>query len=108
MSAVGRLTYLGADPYAGGTTVVGPTPYTARLPVAITGPRPGRIGRLAAGLHVAFYLRRAPGSRVVSVHRDLRPDLAEAGEALVRARIFDLSERGLPWSDVAAELLASV
>ena len=108
MSAVGRLTYLGADPYAGGTTVVGPTPYTARLPIAITGPRPGRVGRLAAGLHVAFYLRRAPGGQVVSVHRELRPDIADAGDALVRAGIFDLSERGLPWPDVAPQLLASM
>jgi tRNA(Arg) A34 adenosine deaminase TadA len=108
MSTVGRLTYLGADPYAGATSVVGPTPYTSRLPVGISGPRPDRYGRLAAGLHVAFYLRRDPSSAVVSVHRELRPDLAAAGESLVLAGVFDLAERGLPWSEVSDDLLALV
>lgn len=108
MSTVGRLTYLGADPYAGATTVLGPTPYTARLPVLITGPRSDRVGRFAAGLHVAFYLRRDPAGQVVSVHRELRPDLSEAGEALVRAGLFELAGRNLPWSQVAGELLAAL
>ncbi len=108
MSTVGRLTYLGADPYAGATAVVGPTPYTSRLPVGITGPRSGRLGRLAAGLHVAFYLRQDPAGLVVSLHRELRPDLAAAGEAPVGAGVFELAERGLPWSRVADDLLARV
>ena len=66
------------------------------------------VGRFAAGLHVAFYLRRGPAGQVVSVHRELRPDLGEAGEALVRAGLFELAGRALPWSQVAAELLAAV
>ncbi len=108
MSTVGRLTYLGADPYAGATAAVGPTPYTRRLPVAISGPRQDRWGRLAAGLHVAFYLRRDPAGRVVSAHRELRPDLAAAADALVLAGLFELAERGLSWSEAADDLLAVV
>jgi hypothetical protein len=42
------------------------------------------------------------------VHRELRPDLGEAGEALVQAGLFELAGRALPWSQVADELLAAV
>jgi hypothetical protein len=42
------------------------------------------------------------------LHRELRPDLAAAGEALVRAGVFELAERALPWSRVADDLLARV
>ncbi len=39
---------------------------------------------------------------------ELRPDLAAAGEALVRAGLFERAERELRRSDVAADLLAVV
>jgi len=41
------------------------------------------------------------------VHRELRPDIGEAGDALVRAGLFELAGRNLPWAQVAGELLAA-
>lgn len=108
MSTVGRLTFVGADPYGGATGGILPTPHTDRVPVEFSGPRADGFGLLAAGLHVAFYLRRKPSGHVISVHRQLRPDLAEAGQALVGAGLFDLAASGVTWSAALGRLLSVV
>jgi tRNA(adenine34) deaminase len=107
-STLGQLTYLGADPFNGAATVPVTTPYVSRVPLQVTGPDETAAGRLAAGLHVAFFLRRRPGGPCVTAHRQHRPDLVAAAEALVSAGVFGLAERQLPWAAVAARLLAAV
>lgn len=108
MATVGALTYLGADPYNGATWALTAERYVGRRPVEITGPRTDQVGRLAAGLGVAFYLRRRPDSAFVAAYRRLRPDLAAAAEALVGAGLFDLAAQDLAWAQVAPALLAAV
>ncbi len=81
--------------------------YAGRHPVKICGPRTDQIGRLASGLHVAFYLRRRPEGPVIAAYREMRPDLAAAGEALIQAGIFDLVHSQAPWPVAAGELLAA-
>jgi tRNA(Arg) A34 adenosine deaminase TadA len=108
MATVGALTVLGADPFSGSSWVLASPLYSRRRPVRVTGPRTDRIGRLASGLHVAYYLRRRPDGSVISAYRGLRPDLHAAGEALVGAGLFDLTERQVPWSEAGPTLLAAL
>lgn len=108
MATVGRLTFVGSDPYGGAAGGILPTPHTDHVPVEFSGPRADSFGLLAAGLHMAFFLRRKPSSHVMSVHRQLRPDLAEAGEALVGAGLFDLAAGGVTWSAAVGRLLSVV
>jgi tRNA(Arg) A34 adenosine deaminase TadA len=105
-STVGSLSYLAADPYNGGVAGARPTRHTSRVPLAITGPREDAAGRLAAALHVAYYLRRNPGGAVVAAHRELRPDLAGVAGALVDFGVFALAGQQLSWAEVAGPLLA--
>ncbi|MPZ62679.1 MAG: hypothetical protein GEU93_15570 [Propionibacteriales bacterium] len=85
MSTVGRLVYLGADPYGGAVGLLSDTPHTARVPVQVVGPRDDAVGLLVSALHVACYLRRNPDGAVVRVHRDLRPDLISIAHNLLAA-----------------------
>jgi tRNA(adenine34) deaminase len=48
MATIGHLTFLGGDPYAGATGVLGATPHTSRVPLEVVGPRSDAIGRLAS------------------------------------------------------------
>lgn len=64
MATVGALTFVGADPLNGSAWVLASDRYVERYPVKICGPRTDQIGRLASGLHVAFYLRRPPRVRL--------------------------------------------
>jgi tRNA(adenine34) deaminase len=108
MATVGALTYVGADPLNGSAWVLASARYVGRQPVEIRGPRTDQVGRLASGLHVAFYLRRRPDGPVVAAYRKMRPDLAAAGEALIEAGIFDLVRSQVPWPAAGGELLAAV
>jgi tRNA(Arg) A34 adenosine deaminase TadA len=75
MAGVGRVVYLGADPYAGATALYRPTPYLAEVPLCIEGPDAGPVGRLAMAVHVAFYLRHDPRGGAVAVHRERAPEV---------------------------------
>lgn len=108
MAQLGALTSLGADPFNGATWLLTSEQYLGRRPVEITGPRTDEFGRLAAGLVVAYQLRRRPGGPFIAAYAELRPDLLAAGESLVGAGIFDLAARQLPWAQVANALLAAV
>ncbi len=108
MAELGALTFLGAHPFNGATWLLTSDQYVGRRPVEITGPRTDRAGRLAAGLAVAFQLRRRPDGPFIATYRELRPELLAAGEPLVDAGIFDRAARQLPWAKVADSLLAAV
>jgi tRNA(adenine34) deaminase len=108
MAQLGALSFLGADPFNGATWLLTSDQYVGRRSAEITGPRGDRIGRFAAGLVVAFQLRRRPGGPFIAAHRLLRPDLLAAGESLVDAGLFDRAARQLPWAQVASSLLAAV
>lgn len=82
MSTLGRLEYLGHDPYGGAVGKVQTTPHTARSHLSISGPRSDAVGLLASALHVAFYLQRNPQGHVVTTHRQLAPRVVSAAEAL--------------------------
>jgi len=107
-ATVGRVCYLGADPFNGAAALRMTTRYTSRVSLALSGPRDDAVGRLAAGLHVAFFLRRKPAGPCATAHRDLRPDLVDAAESLIASDLFGLAERQLPWAEVAEPLLAAV
>jgi tRNA(Arg) A34 adenosine deaminase TadA len=108
MAGLGALTFLGADPFNGATWVLTSDRYVGRRPVDISGPRDDRFGRLAAGLIVAYQMRRRPGGPFIAAHRELRPDLLAAGEGLVEAGLFERADRQAPWPEVADSLLAAV
>ena len=107
-ATVGRVSYLGADPFNGAATLRMTTRYTSRVPLELSGPREDAAGRLAAGLHLVFFLRRNPTGPCATVHRELRPDLVAAAESLITAGLFELAERDRPWAEVADRLLAAV
>ena len=108
MAQLGALSFLGADPFNGATWLLTSGQYVGRQPAEVSGPRDDRVGRLAAGLIVAFQLRRRPEGPFIAAHRQLRPDLLAAGESLVDAGLFDRAARQLPWAQVAGPLLAAV
>lgn len=108
MATVGGVSFVGADPLNGSAWVLASDRYVGRQPVQICGPRTDQIGRLASGLHVAFYLRRRPEGPVIAAYRQVRPDLAAAGEALIRAGLFDFVHSQAPWPVAAGELLAAL
>jgi hypothetical protein len=108
MATVGGLAFVGADPLNGSAWVLASDRYVGRHPVKLCGPRTDQIGRLASGLHVAFYLRRRPEGPVIAAYREVRPDLAAAGEALIQAGTFDLVHSQAPWPVAAGELLAAL
>jgi tRNA(Arg) A34 adenosine deaminase TadA len=108
MATLGALTFVGADPFNGATWMLTSDRYVGRRPVEITGPRTDRAGRLAAGLVVAYQLRRRPDGPFIAAFRNLRPDLLAAGAALVDAGIFERAARREPWGQVAESLLAAV
>jgi tRNA(Arg) A34 adenosine deaminase TadA len=107
-ATVGSVSYLGADPFNGAAAQRITTRYTSRVPLALSGPREDAAGRLAAGLHLAYFLRRNPAGSCATVHRELRPDLVAAAESMIAAGLFDLAANDRPWAAVAGELLAAV
>jgi len=108
MSTVGRLTYLGVDPYNGAIGLLADTPHTARVPVRITGPRVDSIGTLVSALHVACYLRRNPAGHVVRVYRERRPDLVAAARRLLAAGAQEGAQEGTPFDQAAPALLSVI
>jgi len=108
MSTVGRLSYLGVDPYGGAVGLLAETPHTARVPVQISGPRHDSVGRLVSALHVAFYLRRNPESHVVRVHQERRPDLVAAAHRLLATGAQQEAQAGTPFDQAATALLAAM
>jgi len=108
MATVGALTYLGADPVHGTTWALASARYVNHRPVSVTGPREDGVGRLAAGLAFAFALGRNPAGQFVAAFRQLRPDLAAAGDALIDAGLHDLTRGGVPWEQAGPALLAAV
>jgi tRNA(Arg) A34 adenosine deaminase TadA len=107
-ATVGRVSYLGADPFNGAVAQRITTRYTSRVSLTISGPREDAAGRLAAGLHLAYFLRRNPAGACATVHHELRPDLVAAAESMIAAGMFELAERDRPWAEVAGRLLAAV
>jgi tRNA(Arg) A34 adenosine deaminase TadA len=79
-ATVGSVSYLGADPFNGAAAQRVTTRYTSRISLALSGPRDDATGLLAAGLHLAFFLRRKPAGPCATAHRELRPDLVAAAE----------------------------
>jgi tRNA(adenine34) deaminase len=108
MSTIGKLVYLGADPYGGAIGLLGETPHTARVPVQIDGPRIDSVGMLVSSLHVAFYLRRNPGGAVVRVHREQRPDIVDAAERLLAVDADEHARTGVAFKHIAPTLLAAL
>jgi len=109
-STVGSVSYLGADPFNGAAAQRITTRYTSRVPLLLSGPRDDAAGRLAAGLHLAYFFRRNPAGPCAIAHRELRPDLAAAADSMMAAGLFELAagERPRPWAEVAGRLLAAV
>jgi tRNA(Arg) A34 adenosine deaminase TadA len=106
-ATVGSVSYLGADPFNGAAGQPITTRYTSRVPLALSGPREDTAGRLAAGLHLAYFLRRNPAGPCATVHRELRPDLMAAADSMIAAGLFELAARDRPWAEVADRLLAA-
>jgi len=108
MSTVGRLAYLGSDPYGGAVGKVQTTPHTARSRLSITGPRNDDLGRLASALYVAFYLERNPQGHVVTTSRRLAPTAVAAAEALQAAGWKSSTAAAAPFPQVLPSLLSTV
>ncbi len=108
MSTLGRLIYLGADPYGGAVGRMQTTPHTARSRIAISGPRADGLGRLASALHVAFYLKRNPAGHVVSTHRRLAPSAVSAAEALLASGWGGDAAASVPFLQALPDLLGTV
>jgi tRNA(adenine34) deaminase len=108
MSTVGRLAYLGADPYGGAVGKMQTTPHTARSRMSIIGPRTDQLGLLASALHVAFYLDRNPSGQVVITHQQLAPAVVAAAEALRAAGWGRQAAEAAPFHDALPALLDSV
>ena len=108
MATVGRLVYLGADPYGGAVGLHRPTRHLARVDLTITGPDPGPAGRLAAALHIAFYLRRNPDGHTVAVHRQEAPAVVAAAERLLALGADEWARAGRSFDDVRADLLGAL
>lgn len=106
MATVGRLVFLGADPYGGAVGRLQTTPHTARVPLEVEGPRRDETGRLASALHVAFYLERSPHGHVVSTHRQLAPRTVTDALALGALDWQHLATSGAALADVLPDLLA--
>jgi tRNA(adenine34) deaminase len=107
-ATMGSVSYLGADPFNGAAAQRVTTRYTSRVRLALSGPREDAAGRLAAGLHLAYFLRRNPAGSCATVHRELRPDLVAAAESMIAAGLFELAARDRQWAEVAGELLSAV
>ncbi|BCJ36209.1 hypothetical protein Athai_37120 [Actinocatenispora thailandica] len=88
MTALGRLRFLGADPYAGASRHFRRTPYLDELPLRVDGPVRGTAGALGSALHLAYYLRTAPEAPAVAVHRRTMPELFDLAR-----RIIELDSR---------------
>ena len=82
--------------------------YVGRRPVEITGPRTDKIGRLAAGLAIAYHLKGRPAGAYVTAYRESRPDLLAVGAAIIEAGLFGMAERHTPWAEAAPVLMAAV
>ncbi|BCJ29561.1 deaminase [Actinocatenispora sera] len=97
MTAVGRLRFLGADPYAGASRHYRHTPYLAELPLRVDGPMRGGAGALGSALHLAYYLRTAPDAPAVAVHRRSMPEAFDLARRIVEldARQPDAAAAGL-------------
>jgi tRNA(adenine34) deaminase len=108
MATVGALTYLGADPVNGTSWALESARYVGYWPVRVTGPRADETGRLASGLVAAYHLQRRPAGRFVAAWRSARPDLLDAGAALIEAGLFELAADRQPWEMAAPALLAAV
>jgi len=108
MSTIGRLTYLGADPYGGAVGRLANTAHTARVHVQVSGPRRDAVGTLASALHVAYYLQRNPGGAVVRFHEEHRPDFLKAGSALLEQGAWHQARDEVLRTDVLDTLLAAV
>jgi tRNA(adenine34) deaminase len=108
MATVGALTYIGADPVHGTAWALESPRYVNHRPIGVTGPRDDAAGWLASGLVLAYVMSRNPGGQFVAAFRSLRPELGAAADALIRAGLFDLAGREVPWSEAAPDLLAAV
>lgn len=108
MSTIGRLTYLGADPYGGAVGRLANTAHTARVPVQVSGPRRDDVGTLASALHVAYYLQRNPSGAVVRFHEEHRPELLKAGSALLEQGAWHQARDEVLRTDVLDSLLTAV
>ncbi len=108
MSTVGRLIYLGADPYGGAVGRMQTTPHTARSRIEILDPRADGLGRLASALHVAFYLKRNSAGQVVSTHRRLAPVVLSAAEAVLAAGWTADAAARVPFLQALPDLLDTV
>jgi tRNA(adenine34) deaminase len=108
MSTVGRLIYLGADPYGGAVGRMQTTPHTARSRIEILGPRADGLGCLASALLIAFYLKRNPGGHVVSTHRRLAPAAVSAGEAVLAAGLTAEAAARVPFLQALPDLSDTV
>jgi tRNA(adenine34) deaminase len=108
MATVGRVVYLGSDPYGGSVGKMHTTPHTARSQLSICGPRPDILGLLASALHVAFYLKRNPQGHVVATHRRIAPSVVAAAEALCAAGCDSGRATSAPFLQVLPELLETV
>jgi tRNA(Arg) A34 adenosine deaminase TadA len=97
MAALGRLRFLGADPYAGASRHYRRTPHLDELPLQVDGPVRGTAGALGSALHLAYYLRTEPDAPAVAVHRRVMPELFDLARRIVAldARQPDASAAGL-------------
>ncbi|GIL29887.1 deaminase [Actinocatenispora comari] len=97
MAALGRLRFLGADPYAGASRHYRRTPHLDELPLRVDGPVRGPAGALGSALHLAYYLRTQPDAPAVAVHRRVMPELFDLARRIVAldARQPDASAAGL-------------
>jgi tRNA(adenine34) deaminase len=94
-ATVGRIRFAGVDPYAGASSFVGRNRAFDRLDFAVEGPLPGLFGRLAAALHVEFYLRRNPNGFIVKAYREAEPAIFTMAEGLHSLKVASMASAGV-------------
>ena len=103
MATVGRVEYLGADPYGGAAHLQLQNAHTTRLMPQIVGPDNGPLGTIGALIHYAFYLERNPEGGVVDAYRQDMPDFVrEVDETGTTGEVLRLKAEQRELSDVLA------
>ena len=102
MATVGKVEYVGADPYGGAAHLQLQNAHTTRLMPQIVGPDNGALGTIGALLHYAFYVERNP-SAVGFAYRGAWADFVrEFDEAGITGEVLRLKTEQRKLAEVMA------
>lgn len=93
VAALGSVTYLASDPYAGAGSFVPTNEQARRHTPAVRGPVGGAAGRLAALVHLEPFLRLNPEGAVASAYLRHQPETHEAADRLREAGTLEKAAR---------------